>query len=125
VRKGTVIIAGVLLMACKGEEKPLGIDQMKVIVWDLICSEQYALGINNDSILKPDQRTIETFRRTFVQDKVSKEQFYSSFRYYNGHPDQQKILFDSVIAYGTRQREQLNKPVKKQLKELGPLKQGS
>lgn len=128
MRKGIVIIIGVLLVSCKAKQQPLDIDQMKVMVWDMVCSEQYALGITNDSILKPEQRTIETFRKTFVQDKITKEQFYSSLRYYNEHPDQQKILFDSVIAYGTRQREQLDKPVNKkqrQLKNLESLKKGS
>jgi hypothetical protein len=49
------------------------------------------------------------FQQVFAIHGITKDEFYKSYRYYEGHPDKNKILMDSVSAYATRQRLELYK----------------
>jgi hypothetical protein len=99
-------------VACsEKKEALLTFDEMKVTIWNLSCAEQYATYFRQgDSTLNNNQRMIVLFNEAFRQQRVSKDRFYKTLAYYNEHPREQKVLFDSVIAYGTRLQDSLNKP---------------
>ena len=80
------------------------VNKMKVIIWDMsladiMASEKYV--INKDS-----QRIMVTglYQKIFSLHKINKANFYKSYTYYEAHPLVMQQLFDSVNAYGLRQK---------------------
>ena len=110
-----------LLAACRSPNKIpndiIGIDKMKFIVWDMIragalAENQYGKDTGKAKLKSSDMlkfKNVELFQQVFIVHKISKDQFYKSYRYYEEHADKNKILMDSVSAYANRQRQELYK----------------
>jgi len=86
----------------------LPVDTMKVIVWDLTQAGAYA------SYLKDTDTSIKKINTVYLAQalklyKLSKQDFFKSFNFYQAHPVLNKVLFDSVYAYAQRQRNELYK----------------
>jgi hypothetical protein len=108
MRKLTFFICIILLSSCaEKEELPPGVlplDKMKLVIWDMsladnMASEKYV--VDRDS-----QRMMATglYQKVFNLHKVDKATFYKSYAYYEARPLMLQTLFDSVSAYGTRQK---------------------
>jgi hypothetical protein len=108
MKKRFAFIFIVLLTACSsGDKMPkdvLPVSKMKAIIWDMsladnMASEKYA--IKRDS-----QRIMVTglYQKIFNLHKIDKASFYKSYAYYEAHPTEMRVLFDSVNAYGLRQK---------------------
>ena len=108
MKKLIVIISVFLLNSCySGNGMPedvLPVDKMKTIIWDMsladnMASEKYM--INKDS-----QRIMATglYQKILNLHRVDKKKFYKSYLYYEAHPTAMQVLFDSVNAYGLRQK---------------------
>ncbi|MEP6514085.1 MAG: DUF4296 domain-containing protein [Parafilimonas sp.] len=105
-----------ILFSCTSADRYIPSDviplnDMKLIVWDMMQAEEFArLKHNKDSnLLYP--KTSEMFQQVMRIRKTDKENFYKSFTYYQSHPILNKILFDSVSAYASRQRQLLYKKI--------------
>jgi hypothetical protein len=101
-------------VACSGKEKgiPEGVippAKMKVIVWDMIKAEQYALEQEDSTILKGSikDKTTELYQQVFEIHQIDKNTFYKSFGYYEGRPDLLKALLDSISVYANTSRGKL------------------
>ena len=108
-----LVILVCFLVACRSPNKIpdeiIGIDKMKLIVWDMIQAGAFT---ENKFSRYPDTfriKTLEMFQQVFVIHGITKDEFYKSYRYYEAHPDKNKILMDSVSAYATRHRIELYK----------------
>src|SRR3954470_14847672 len=108
MRWASLVILVCLFGGCKSPNKIpddiIGIGKMKLIVWDMI---QAGALSENEFGKYPDTlkiKTIQMFQQVFAIHGITKDEFYKSYRYYEGHPDKNKILIDSVSAYATRQR---------------------
>lgn len=91
-------------------ENILPVNKMKVLVWDMIQAGAYESSlIENDSSLKK----INTSYLSAVLSlhKIKKEDFFTSYNFYQQNPVRSKMLFDSVSAYAQRQRSVLYKSV--------------
>lgn len=91
--------------ATKTPKDILSVNEMKVVLWDVLTAEQLTfIGFsrNRDSLQKAEITALQT---VFAIHKINKEAFYKSFEYYEAHPNQMKILIDSVTQYGSRERE--------------------
>jgi hypothetical protein len=111
----SLVILICLFVACKSPNKIpdniIGIDKMKLIVWDMIRAGAFS---ENKFGKYPDTlkiKTIEMLQQVFAIHGISKDEFYKSYRYYEEHPDKNKILMDSVFAYATRQRQESYKRI--------------
>ena len=88
----------------------LPFDTIKVVMWDLLNAEEFNnILIIKDSTLKKTKNNLKLYQQVFFMHQLSKEQFYYSYQFYEQHPDQFKILMDSVSSYGPRQRVANNK----------------
>lgn len=98
-------------MACNNSRaKKIPINNMKKIMWDMVCADElYAQALAKDSTLKKNKENIRLYEQVFAANNISKEAFYSGYRYYQEHPDEFKVLIDSVQSYGSTQKI---KPVK-------------
>ena len=91
---------------------------MKAIMWDMVCADElYAESATKDSTLKIKKDNFRLYQQVFAIHKISKNTFYSSYRYYQSHPDEYKILMDSLQAYGTLQKNKPIKPMPKKMAE--------
>ena len=97
------LIASLFFFSCKNNH--LSINTMKVIVWDMACADElFAQKMMKDSSVLQKKENIKLYEQVFLIHKISKNQFYDNYKYYQLHPDQFKILMDSVQAYGSRLR---------------------
>lgn len=77
---------------------------MKFIVWDMLNAGQLGkMGVPRDSSALKLKKSTALYEQVFSIHHVTKEQFYESYQFYEEHPSQFRILFDSVDAYGNRQ----------------------
>ena len=100
-------------MGCTGKNNvPRGIipqEKMEQVMWDMAQADQYAaLYLAKDSAhtdLKKE--TLKLYETVFRLNDVSVNEFRKSYRYYLDHPELGQLLFDSVIARGTRARMEM------------------
>lgn len=102
-----------VFVACTPKEKKipkdiLPINKMKLIVWDMTeagAYAEYAKEKIKDSAIK----TLNTapLVQVLKLHKITKEDFFKSFTFYQSHPLLNKELFDSLNSYAQRQRGEL------------------
>jgi hypothetical protein len=94
------------VLACKkksDDAKILAINDMKTIIWDMTLADEWFNQISNtDSLHKNRKMNIQLYEQVFTSHNITKKNFYTSYQYYQLHPDKMKILIDSVCAYGDR-----------------------
>lgn len=101
--------------ACDGNEKKvpeniIPISEMKLMLWDIMkADEYYNRLVANDTINRYQYENLRLYDQVFRAYNTTKQQFYSSYKYYAAHPDAFKVLIDSVDAVSRRQRDLLNK----------------
>ena len=103
----TVII--LLASGCRSASKPLlGIDSMKVVMWDMLrADELYTRMTLKDSLAKGRREDIRLYEEVFAVHKITRGYFDSSYKYFAAHPVQYKILIDSLDAFATRERSKV------------------
>lgn len=107
-----LVLSLVVVSACSSRPVPQGVlapDQMRPIVYDLIRSDEL---VNNyllrDTSLKADEQHIKMYEQVFKIHKISRDEFYKSFSYYQAHPDVNKLLLDSLLSYSNRKQSALH-----------------
>lgn len=110
LRYWACLIMFFLVVSCSDEDElPKGIipvNRMKAIMFDVISAQEMAQLANAKDTNAVKQKTFELYQQVFDIYKISKDDFFKSFNYYEGHPNQLKILSDSLSAYGTRKRQE-------------------
>lgn len=97
-----------LLYACSGnkQEKPLPIDKMKVVMWDMIkAGEWYNITATADTTARKRKEDLRLYSQVLAVHGITREMFYNSYRYYQAHPVAFKALADSIDAYSVREKE--------------------
>lgn len=96
----------VQLSCKKAGPEILPIDRMKVIMLDLMrADELYVRLAVKDSTAAKRKENIRLYTEVFLLHKVRKGQFDSSFKYYEAHPLEMKVLVDSLDNFANRERE--------------------
>lgn len=110
------LIIGCLIcfaMACTGDKIPktvLPIKDMSAIMWDMMKMDEYFIRITaKDSLNKLAKENIRMYEQVFKSYGINRKTFYSSYAYYESHPQHYKVLIDSIDALSNRQREYLLK----------------
>lgn len=99
------------ITACGQHKIPddiIKVNDMKFIMWDLTRAGQYNELKNlkdTSSKIKPSATLL--YEQVFSLHKVKKDDFYKSLKFYQSHPDINKVLMDSLAAYATRERTKL------------------
>ncbi len=114
--KGIVFLSviGLLLGCTQSNDIPADIipkSKMETILWQLMQTDEFVTStLIQDSIKGTDQQRIKLYQQVFTLNKVNKEEFNKSYKYYIGHPEISKVMFDSLATRANRSREELNKP---------------
>ncbi len=78
---------------------------MKFIFYDLVRADEIVNSkASVDTSFKRDKELIKYYKQVFTIHKVTKDQFYKSYRYYQTHPDVNKVLFDSLASFAGSKR---------------------
>lgn len=107
-----------VLLGCNSSaEKKIPMNTMKKVMWDLACADELYMETSaKDSTLKIKKDNFRLYEEVFAINKITKEEFYSGYKYYQEHPDEFKILIDSIQSYGASQKSKpLKKPTPKNL----------
>ncbi|MDB5209571.1 MAG: hypothetical protein JWQ30_398 [Sediminibacterium sp.] len=82
-------------------------DSMKVVMWDMMKSDELYLRIlGKDSSARLRKENIRMYEEVLLLHKTTKGQFDSSYKYYEAHPVEFKLLVDSLEAFAARQKLQ-------------------
>lgn len=86
-------------------------EKMKPILWDMIRMDELASGfIAKDSAKKLNEESVKLYEQVFALHKISKDQFFRSFRFYQSHPEMARPLFDSLSSWANARRAEVYKP---------------
>jgi hypothetical protein len=105
--KGIYVSLLFVLMACSSSvpKDILPPDQMFPVMRDMVLVDEL---INNqastDTTVDPKVKRSKLYEQVFVLHNTDRQQFYKSFRYYQRHPDRQKLVFDS-LSEGLKRKE--------------------
>lgn len=98
-----------LFVACKSKEKPLPVNTMKIIIWDLaLADELNNLYTLSDTNFLKKKGNYKNYQKVFYLHKITQKEFYKSYTYYQQNPILFKELIDSVDAYGQREKNKTN-----------------
>lgn len=94
-----------LLISCRNKNKiPTDIIQMRPmqqLVWDMMQADELAFQRKtSDSTIDLRTTSFHLYDTVFAIHKVSREQFYKSYQYYQRHPAQYKTLMTGVRNIG-------------------------
>lgn len=116
--RGFLIISVlVLFYACSSSPVPGGIlppKRMQLVVYDLIRVDEF---INNfvakDSAADIKKKRSSLYEQVFRVHNTNRKEFYSSYKYYQQHPDIQKGLFDSLFESLNRKKADVDSSARK------------
>ena len=103
------LTACVICIGCNDLDKApsnlLAKEKMQLVMWDLLEANSFTQRyIKMDSLKNPAIENLQMQQQIFQLHKVSKDDFYKSYDYYSSHPDQMRILLDSIVAIGERNK---------------------
>lgn len=115
--KRLLLFSLLIFSACHSQKQEipkdiLPVDSMKFVVWDMIQGGELAAiqyPAFKDSF---NTKSRQLYQQILAAHGLDKNTFFKSFDYYSRHPDQNKILFDSISAYANRQRSGIYKEAK-------------
>ncbi|OQP51270.1 hypothetical protein A4H97_27205 [Niastella yeongjuensis] len=104
------------LVSCTDKDKVpkgvLGKEKMQKVLMEMIQAERY-----NESFIAPDsskdskKETFKLYAQVFELNKITKDEFIKSYKFYMSRPDMAKGIFDSLSMQTNKLRENLNKPL--------------
>jgi hypothetical protein len=103
------------MVSCTDKDKipkgVLGKEKMQKVLMDMIQAERFRDGfIVYDSSKDQKTETFKLYAQVFALNKISKDEFIKSYKFYMGRPDIAREIFDSLSSQATKLRENLNKP---------------
>ena len=113
MKQFSVFILLIYCAACSSPNKIpddiMDVNKMKPIVWDMMRANSLSQNLRKTDTNLVKKETLANYERVFKVHGVTKETFFKSYNYYLQHPDKNKILMDTLVAYANRQRTELYK----------------
>jgi hypothetical protein len=96
--------------SCRSTNKDLlTADSMKVVMWDMLkVDELYNRLVQKDSTFRNSKENIRFYEEVYALHHITKKQFDNTYKYYETHPVEFKILLDSIDAYAAREQAKAN-----------------
>ena len=126
MKRPPVIFMILLFVGCSNRSSIPGdiipLDSMTLIMKDIVIANEYSLSnIPKDSTKKDkilaNQQLLEG---VFKIHHITRESFQKSYQFYESRPDMNKTIFDSLLAYANRHKNELYRPLKTP-KPISPL----
>jgi len=105
-----LILAGHSCNDKKPEGKVLPKEKMQAVLWDVLQADAFTGNfIKKDSSKNEGAENASLQKKIFELHKISREDFTTSYDYYSSHPEQMKIMLDSMSAKAERDRNKIMK----------------
>ena len=97
------------LFSC-GNKNPLpsGIlkpDKMQTVLWDVIRADAFTFDfIKKDSTKNLEAENVKLQQQIFAMHKITKDEFYKSYKYYTTHPNLMQPILDSLISRANKDK---------------------
>ncbi len=89
----------------RGKDAIIPTDSMKLIMWDLVkADEWFARMVVKDTGVVRRKEDVKLYEQVFKIHGVTRERFFKSYRYYEGHPLEYKLILDSLETFSARDR---------------------
>lgn len=99
------------IVSCSGNEGKgtlLSTAKMQDVMWDMLLADAFTEKyLKTDSSKKELKQNAALQQKIFELHKISREDFYKSYRYYNNHPDIMRIILDSINIKAEQERSGL------------------
>jgi hypothetical protein len=97
------------IISCGGKDKiPEGIlkpDKMQALLWDIIKADAFTNDfIKKDSAKNAVEENLKLQQQIFAIHHVSKDDFYKSYEYYKTNTPVLKVMLDSMVVQGERNK---------------------
>lgn len=90
--------------------KTIPMDKMKVVIWQLMkADEHYARISAVDTSWSATKKNLQFYQQIFDLNKVDRVAFYQQIDYLKAHPEEFKILMDSVNEFSKREKNGIAK----------------
>ncbi len=104
-----------IFAACTDHTKiPEGIiaqPKMEKVLWDMVQADRYVSSFimthaaDSPSVRK--EKAAIFYEKVFALNKITRDQFLTSYKFYLGRPDITKLMFDSIAVRADRERDQM------------------
>ncbi|MBL0334756.1 MAG: DUF4296 domain-containing protein [Chitinophagaceae bacterium] len=86
---------------------------MEDVMWDVMRTDQFLTDFVfiKDSSLNKDAVSMGYYQRIFREHAITREEFQTSFKYYQKHPALLKAVMDSISTRPELKPEEIYKPV--------------
>jgi hypothetical protein len=106
---GWLVVFCLLSVGCSDKNSvPSGIlpvEKMYPILWDMIEADQYAGLLPKDTAhVNIKMEHLRLYEQVLQLHNISRQKFQKSYDYYKEHPELNQVLYDSLIAQGSRLR---------------------
>jgi len=121
--KKLFLFAVVILLSCESKNDiPKGImkpAKMQLVLFDIIRADNFVFDyVKKDSSKKPEAALAILQQKIFAEHKISRDDFYNSYEFYQKHPDIMEPMLDSLINITTRFKYQRTKGLPKLSKDF-------
>jgi hypothetical protein len=125
--KQIAFIFFIFLFSCKNKNAlPSGIlnpAKMQIVLWDVLRTDAFTFNfVKKDSTLLAETESVKLQQQIFTVHKISRDEFYNSYRYYQTHPQLMQPLLESMINKITRDKfyrvKEKEKPLNDTLKAI-------
>ena len=117
--KWTILFGVFLFVGCNGaftsSADILGKKKMQDVLWDIVQAEAYTKKIiQKDSSKNSAAENVKLQQQIFSKHNITKEDFYSSYQYYQQHPSEMQSILDSIVSVQRQtEMDRYMKPLKK------------
>lgn len=102
------------LVSCTDKDRipkgVLGKEKMQHVLWDMIQAERFRETFIRDSSKNFKTEQFKLYAQVFELNKITKDEFVKSYKFYMSRPDIARDMFDSLASQADRYREDFNKP---------------
>ena len=97
----------ILIIICNscntGSASIISLKKMQQVLWDVMRADALAHQLSlKDSTIKLSAESKRLCAQVFLIHNITEEQFKKSYLYYTGHPDEMKIITDSISIQQAR-----------------------
>jgi len=97
-----------LFTACSQKPVPEGIlapAEMEKVVYDILKADEYINNfVSKDTTVNIKMKRSIIYEQVFKLHNTNRKDFFTSYKYYQEHPDIQKALFDSLLTTANREK---------------------
>jgi hypothetical protein len=109
MRGGAYVAGLILFFSCTAKtsipKDVLHPKEMRSIVWDILQADELASqNKQNDTTINLKSESFRLYDQVFALHKISRQQYYKSYQFYQEHPDLYKSLMEDVKKFSQQKK---------------------